>query len=79
MRTLSNEVVQKIPSDRLGFFIGDVFYENDFCGSGFYKTVLGSYLMSMVDAYLCNNLAAFGGRLSDRLSGYCQRTVINAR
>lgn len=45
------------------FFIGAVFYENDFCGS-----VLGSYLMSMVDAYLCNNLAAFGGSLSDNLA-----------
>lgn len=35
--------------------------------------------MSMVDAYLCNKLAAFGGSLSDRFSSYCQRTVINAR
>ena len=66
------------------FFIGAVFYENDFCGSGFYdngfyESVLGSYLMSMVDAYLCNNLTAFGGTLSDRFSSYCQRTVINAR
>lgn len=55
------------------FFIGAVFYENDFCGSGFYdngfyKSVLGSYLMSMVDAYLCNNLTAFGGSLSDNLA-----------